>query len=118
MEKSFNEIDIGRLYYILSNQQNIIADMQDQINFILPRLEADIDNIKEENIKLNNIIYEQKKEIKTLNMKIYQSTIHNKGSYVELFNRYNILSTEIQKIDTALNVILLKQSNYNKSILS
>ena len=102
------EIDVNSLYRILANQQSIIADMQDQINFTLPRLEAELDNVKEENLKLNNTVYEQEKEIKTLNMKVYQCSTHNKGSYSELSNRCKILTAEIQKIDTALHLILFE----------
>ena len=111
------EIDVNSLYRILANQQSIIADMQDQINFTLPRLEAELDNVKEENLKLNNTVYEQEKQIKTLNMKVYQCYTHNKGSYSELSNRCKILSAEIQKIDTALHLILFENLDVVKPVV-
>ena len=111
------EIDVNSLYRILANQQSIIADMQDQINFTLPRLEAELDNVKEENLKLNNTVYEQEKQIKTLNMKVYQCSTHNKGSYSELSNRCKILSAEIQKIDTALHLILFENLDVVKPVV-
>tara|TARA_Y100000022_G_C12992317_1_gene258543 strand:+ start:126 stop:497 length:372 start_codon:yes stop_codon:yes gene_type:complete len=118
VEKNLNEIDVDSLYRILANQQRIIAEMQDQINFTLPRLEAEIDTVKEENIKLNNIIYDQEKQIKILNMKVYHCTMHNKGNYAELSDRYNMLSSEIEKIDTAMDVILLENLHVSTPLLS
>lgn len=112
------DIDVGSLYRILANQQRIIVEMQDQINFTLPRLEAEIDSVKEENIKLNNIIYDQEKHIKILNMKVYHCTMHNKGNYAELSDRYNMLSSEIEKIDTAMDVILLENLRGSTPLLS
>ena len=100
--------DLNKIRQILGKQQSILIELQDHINFTVPKLEKEIDDIKEENIKLNNTIYEQEKQIKLLNMKIYHCSNHNKGSYNELANRYNILNLEIQKIDTALNIILLQ----------
>ena len=112
-----DETDVGSLYRILANQQSIIADMQDQINFTLPRLEAELDNVKEENFKLNNTVYEQEKQIKTLNMKVYQCSTHNKGSYSELSNRCKILCAEIEKIDTALHLILFENLDEPKRVV-
>lgn len=111
------EIDVNSLYRILANQQSIIADMQDQINFTLPRLETELEDVKEENLKLNNTVYEQEKQIKTLNMKVYQCSTHNKGSYSELSNRCKILCAEIEKIDTALHLILYENLDDLKPVV-
>jgi septal ring factor EnvC (AmiA/AmiB activator) len=100
--------DLNKIRQILGKQQSVLIELQDHINFTVPKLEKEIDDIKEENIKLNNTIYEQEKQIKLLNIKLYQCSNYNKSSYSELANRYNILNLEIQKIDTALNIILLQ----------
>ena len=50
-------------------------------------------------------------------MKIYQCSTHNKGSYSELLNRYKILSAEIQKIDTALHLILYENLDVPKPLV-
>jgi chromosome segregation ATPase len=107
-------IDVDSLYRILANQQSIIAELQDKINFTLPKLESQLEDVKEENLKLNNTVYEQDKQIKSLHVKVYQCTTHNKGSYSELMNRYNMLSAEIQKIDTTIHALILQSSRSNK----
>jgi len=93
---------------ILLNHQNIINNLYDQMNSILPHLQQEVEDVKKENIRLNNIIYEQEQQLKILNMKVYQNKTYSKSNYEELRNKYNIIIQELQRIDILLDLLQFK----------
>lgn len=103
-------IDIDDLRNILLSQQSMIIEMQDKLDTTLPRLESELESVKEENFKLNNTVYEQEQQLKSLHVKVYQCNNHNKGSYAEFNNRIKFLNAEMQKMDTTLHMLILQLS--------
>lgn len=100
---------------ILSNQQSIILDMQEKMEFIIPKMENEMIRFH----TLNKLLLEksaaQEMEIRKLKQKNYQTQKYAESNRNELLSKISIIETELQNLDSAYEVLKLRVDSNCKS---
>tara|TARA_R110002072_G_scaffold138708_3_gene282113 strand:+ start:763 stop:1215 length:453 start_codon:yes stop_codon:yes gene_type:complete len=100
---------------ILSNQQSIILDMQEKMEFIIPKMENEMIRFENQNKLLLEKSAAQDLEIRKLRQKIYQTQKYSEGSRNELLSKLAIVENEIQQLDSAYELLKMQFESNSKS---
>ena len=95
------------LYYknILSNQQYMIIEMQEKMDFILPKIEEALFNLKQQNRILTEKSKIQETEIRKLRQKNYQTYKYAESTHSFLLIKIKEIENELQQLDSAYDVL-------------
>tara|TARA_R110002073_G_scaffold119968_1_gene261644 strand:- start:1343 stop:1795 length:453 start_codon:yes stop_codon:yes gene_type:complete len=100
---------------ILTNQQSIILDMQEKMEFIIPKMENEMIRFENQNKLLLEKSAAQDLEIRKLRQKIYQTQKYSEGSRNELLSKLAIVENEIQQLDSAYELLKMQFESNSKS---
>ena len=100
---------------ILTNQQSIILDMQEKMEFIIPKMENEMIRFEKQNKLLLEKSATQEMEIRRLRQKIYQTQKYSEGNRNELLSKLAIIETEIQQLDSAYELLKMQTESNSKS---
>ena len=100
---------------ILTNRQSIILDMQEKMEFIIPKMENEMIRFENQNKLLLEKSAAQDLEIRKLRQKIYQTQKYSEGSRNELLSKLAIVENEIQQLDSAYELLKMQFESNSKS---
>ena len=100
---------IENLTYKIENLTYKIANIDNKIQDFTYRIENIERKIEKCNIDMQKMSSDLEERLNNrINQKFYQLNIYGKSSYNEFINKYNILTSEIQRIDSDLAIISFK----------
>ena len=100
-----NEFDIKK---ILTNQQLLIIDMQEKMDFIIPKIENELITIIQENRKLTEKSLSQEIEIRKIKQKNYQTQKYAESNYSMITSKLKDIEFELQRLDSACEVFKIQ----------
>ena len=105
---------------ILINQQALIVEMQEKMDFIIPNFENEMIAIKQENKALVEKTIIQETEIRKIKQKNYQTHKYAESNQVMIMGKLKDIECELQRLDSAYEVLkiqidILKQSGLRTS---
>ena len=90
---------------ILSNQQIMILELQDNYNFIIPKLETSLNETLLENSELKFKLDNQEKAMAKMKQKIYQLTKVIESHQIETKQKYESIEDSIMDLDLDVDEI-------------
>ena len=100
-----NEIICPSLKVIINNQQSLILDLQEKMEFVLPKMENEIVRLSGLNQILSEKCSLQEIEIRKIKQKNYQAYKFAEGNNCEILRKIMTLEHEMQRIDNLFEVL-------------
>lgn len=120
IDVSSSIVDEFSIRTIPTNQQALIIEMQEKMDFIIPKLENEIIVIKQENKALAEKTIAQEMEIRKIKQKNYQTHKYAESNHAMIMGKLRDIEIELQRLDSAYEILkihieLNKQSGLRTS---
>lgn len=108
IDVSSSIIDEFSIRTILTNQQSLIIEMQEKMDFVIPKLENEMILIKQENKALVEKSIAQEMEIRKIKQKNYQTHKYAESNHAMIMSKLRDIEIELQRLDSAYEVLKIQ----------
>lgn len=108
IDVSSSIVDEFSIRTILTNQQSLIIEMQEKMDFIIPKLENEMIAIKQENKALVEKSIAQEMEIRKIKQKNYQTHKYAESNHAMIMSKLRDIEIELQRLDSAYEVLKIQ----------
>lgn len=105
IDVSSSIVDEFSIRTIPTNQQALIIEMQEKMDFIIPKLENEIIVIKQENKALAEKTIAQEMEIRKIKQKNYQTHKYAESNHAMIMGKLRDIEIELQRLDSAYEIL-------------